>query len=418
MKILLGCVTYHPDVNGAAYFSYRLATTLARRGHDVSVICPGRSFRDEAFVHNGVKVYAVRSVSILVYPDFRVSPSFLAKRSVRKIVKRIKPEIIHLQSHFMIAKAVADVARELGIPTLGTNHFMPENLVHYLHLPKVAEEKLKRFGWNQFLRVYKWLPVVTAPTVTAAKHTERAGLKKQVISISCGIDLTRFHPANDGAELKKRYGIPDGKILLYVGRLDKEKRIDVILHSLQKILQKTSAHLVLAGSGTQRQALESRAEALGVRDRVTFTGFVPDDDLPKLYTLAHIFVIAGIAELQSIVTMEAMASGLPILAAEVMALPELVHHEQNGYLFPKDDSESLAAAAIKLLTDEPLRQKMAQKSLDIIQPHDLRNVIKQYESLYERLIEEQALVLGVQLSRIGHQYEEEAETLASNKFSL
>ncbi len=123
-----------------------------------------------------------------------------------------------------------------------------------------------------------------------------------------------------------------------------------------------------------------------MKDRVTFLGYLPDEDVPRLYRFADVFVIAGIAELQSIVTMEAMASGLPIIAADAMALPELVHRGENGFLFPVDDAQALAAAAVTILSDEPLRRQMAKRSLEIIKAHDINKVVEQYEMLYTQMI--------------------------------
>jgi len=152
--------------------------------------------------------------------------------------------------------------------------------------------------------------------------------------ISCGIDLDRFKPTNDGAYLERRFAIPTDKpVLLYVGRLDKEKRIDIILRALPDILRVTNVHLVLAGVGKEKQKLEELTEKLGIRKAVTFTGFVPDEDLQNIYRIGDLFVTAGIAELQSIVTMEAMASGLPVVAVNVMALPELVHDGEKRLPF-------------------------------------------------------------------------------------
>jgi len=211
-------------------------------------------------------------------------------------------------------------------------------------------------------------------------------LGKEVIPVSCGIDLRRFSPGNDGSKLRQRYGIPGRLILLYTGRLDKEKRIEVILRALPAIVERLDAQLVVAGPGKLRNDLETLAVDLGMKDRVTFLGYLPDEDVPRLYRLADVFVIAAVAELQSIVTMEAMASGLPVIAADVMALPELVHHGENGFLFPQDDAQALAAAAITILSNEPLRRQMAKKSEEIIKVHDINEVVEQYEMLYARML--------------------------------
>jgi 1,2-diacylglycerol 3-alpha-glucosyltransferase len=382
MKILIASDTYYPDVNGAAYFTYRLATALARRGHNVFVMCPSRSLRNTVSNDNEVTLYGIRSIPILIYRNFRISPLFVS-RTIRVALKEISPDVVHIQNHFLIGKEAVPAAKKLGIPVMGTNHFMPENLVHYLHLPGTAERWLQKFAWRQFAQVFEQLDFVTTPTETAAALLRRAGLKKDVIPISCGIDLERFKPTNDGSYLKRALAIPANEpVLLYLGRLDKEKRIDTILRALPHILRVTSVHLVLAGTGKEKQKLEELTEKLGIQNAVTFAGFVADKDLQNVYRIADIFVTAGIAELQSIVTMEAMASGLPVVAVNAMALPELVHDGENGYLFADGDSQMLAEKVVAILSNQALRAEMSKKSLDIIREHDINKTIDKYESIY------------------------------------
>ena len=113
---------------------------------------------------------------------------------------------------------------------------------------------------------------------------------------------------------------------------------------------------------------------------------MPDEDLPNLYKIADCFIIAGTAELQSLVTMEAMASGLPVVGVNAMALPELIHDGENGYLFELDNIESLTQSLIKILSDEKLRKQMGDKSLEIIQAHDINNSMVTFESLYQSML--------------------------------
>jgi 1,2-diacylglycerol 3-alpha-glucosyltransferase len=386
MRILLATDTYYPDVNGAAYFTYRLATMLSHRGHNVFVMCPSRSFRNTVSNDNAVTVYGIRSIPIPIYRNFRISPLFIP-RTVTRAVKEISPDIVHIQNHFLIGKEVVSAAKRLGIPAIGTNHFMPENLVHYLHLPGIAERWVQKLAWRQFVRVFEQLDSVTTPTKTAAALLEKAALNKDVMPVSCGIDLERFKPTNDGAYLKRRFGIPtDRPVLLYVGRLDKEKKIDVVLRALPDISRVTGVHLVLAGLGKEKQNLKALTEKLGIQKAVTFTGFVPDEDLQNIYRVADLFVTAGIAELQSIVTMEAMASGLPVVAVNAMALPELVHNGENGYLFSDGDSEMLAERVIAILANRALRARMSEKSLEIIKDHDINKTVEKYESIYSEIV--------------------------------
>ena len=387
MRILIATDTYYPDVNGAAYFTYRLATILAQRDHNVFVMCPSQSLRNMVSNDKGITVYGIRSIHIPVYQNFRVSTLFIS-RTIRRAIEEISPDIVHIQNHFLIGKRVVSAAKKLGIPIIGTNHFMPENLVHYLHLPEIAESRLRKFAWGQCIRTFEQLDFVTTPTRTAVALLKNAGFSKDVMSISCGIDLERFKPTNNGLYLKQIFAIPvNTPVLLYVGRLDKEKRIDLILRALPDILRVTDVHLVLAGIGKEKQKLEELTEKLGIQKAVTFTGFVPDEDLPNIYKIADLFVIAGIAELQSIVTMEAMASGLPVVAVNAMALPELVHDGENGYLFSDGDHQMLAEKIIAILSNQSMRMQMSKKSLEIIQDHDINKIIEKYESIYNEIVD-------------------------------
>lgn len=387
MKVLIGADTYYPHVNGASYFAQRLAHYLCRRGHSVKVVAPSRRIFNEGYQQNGVRVTGVRSMPVLLYKDFRISPRMLEGKIIEDVMLTWQPEVVHVQGHFFVCKEVLRVAREMGLPTVGTNHFMPENLVHYLHLPGLAAGWLKSWAWKKFRSVFEEIDIVTTPTKTAAQLLQQIGLKKEVLAISCGIDLGRFCPSAEMPDLKPKYAIPAGKkILLYVGRLDKEKNIDLILRGFARAEQTMRTHCVIAGRGAEEGRLKKLVGQLGLEGKVTFTGFVPDDDLPALYALADCFIIAGTAELQSIVTMEAMASGLPVIAVRAMALPELIQPGVSGCLFDPGDEVGVADCITAVLGNNALREKLAQGSLKIIKRHNIENTIDQFEALYRNLL--------------------------------
>lgn len=386
MKILIASVTYYPDVNGASYFTQRLAYYLQKRGHEVLVIATSRTIHNETSQHYGVSAFGVRSYPILVYKDFRFSPAFFTKKAIRKTIQNFNPDIIHTQSHFLFCAEVVEIAKELKIPIVGTNHFMPENLVHYFPLPEFLRNLIKNFGWWQFRRVYDKVDLVTAPTQTAADLTKKSGLAKNIIPISNGIDMERFNPHVKGEYLRKKYSLPDKPLLITVGRLDKEKNIDMLLRALKLVPANIDLHFAIAGKGAEKANLEKLTRKLGITDRVTFLGFVPDEDLPGLYSISICFINGCIAELQCIAAMEGMASGLPVILANVLALPELVRHGENGFLFEIGDHEHIAGYISRIFSDPELKNKMSNKSLEIIKKHDMHNVIDQFESLYARLL--------------------------------
>lgn len=400
MKILLASDTYYPHVNGASYFTQRLAHALAERGHEVAVIAPSQTAAHADGMHGKVRVFSIRSFPVFFYPGFRfVLPGTIQWR-IRDILRGFRPDVVHIQMHFPVSRATVGAARRLGIPAVGTNHFMPENLIHYFHLPPAIARVMQTLAWRDAARVYRKTRGASAPTRTAAAMLER-WIGTPVRTISNGIDLKRFNPPNDPAPARTRYSLPDKPILLSVGRLDKEKNIDVTLRAVALARPHADFHFVVAGNGAERSALEALAQRLGISAHVTFTGFVPDDMLPSLYAAAACFANAGTAELQSIVAMEAMATGLPVLGARAVALPELIRNQENGFLFRPGNATELARQLVKLFTHAELRAAMGRRSLEVIAQHDISKTLEAFEEFYrtalrgEPSVHEQLSTYGV-----------------------
>ena len=387
MKILIVTETYPPNVKGAALATARLAQELAYHGHDISVIAPSTSFKNYKTKKGNLTVYRLRSIIVQKKHQFRVSPQPFHAREFREIVKEVKPDIMHINNPGFLAQTAISISSQLHIPIVGTSHFMPENITHYLHLPDQIEKLLNTSIWKIYAKFYEKLNLIISPTQTAADLLKKLIVGTEVEVISNGIDLKRFNPKNDGEYLKKKYKIPQKPTLLFVGRLDKEKCLDTFIRAIAIIQDKVDLHAVIAGKGKEEKKLRELAEELGVSSLITFTGYVPEKDLQNLYKVGDIFVMPSIAELQSLVTMEAMASGLPIIGADAVALPHLIHNEQNGFLFIPQDENDLADKLLRLLQDEKLREKMAAESLHAIKKHDMKKTIEKIEKAYTRVIE-------------------------------
>lgn len=379
MRIVLATDTYFPHVNGASYSVQRLAHALAAAGHDVHVIAPSQSL-DQTKEHTGsVITHGISSIPIVFYEGFRITVRPIAAWQVRSILAEIQPDIIHMHMHFAIASSALAYARSNGVPVIATNHFMPENLIHYIHLPDRIKQMLIRFAWRDAARVYKKATIVVSPTHTARTLLEQFMDRKSEV-VSNGVPLRHFHSNHDTAAVREKYKLGFSPILLSVSRLDAEKNIDRILHAVART--KTHFTYIVAGKGVERDTLEALASDLGISNRVSFIGFVEDEDLPALYAAADCFINAGTAELQGMSVMEAMATGLPILAAQAVALPELVLNGVNGYLFNPTDHARLATLLDCMFRNPGTMRVMGQKSTDIIQPHSIRNMVNAYEHLY------------------------------------
>lgn len=381
MRILFVSDTYYPHLNGVYYFVCRIAPLLQQKGHQVAVIAPSETIHSSTKKIDNIDVHGIPSLPVLYYQKVRIPIPGLIKTRVSHLIKTFKPDVIHIQDHFIISKAVIKVGKNLGIPVIGTNHFMPENLTALIRSEK-WKKKLEKMLWAEFSKVLNQIIVITTPTETGAKLI-RPKLDVKVIAITCGINLNDFNPFGNPENIRLKYNIPLKPVLLFVGRLDPEKNIEEILRALAFVSKKIDFCFVIVGKGLRKKALEQLTEELGITNHVIFTGFVPEEDLPFLYKLSRCFIIASIAELLSLATLQAMASGLPIIAANAGALPELVHDKINGYLFNTNDKEALARCIIDILTRDDIYAKMCKKSLEKAAQHDINNTVEAFEALYK-----------------------------------
>jgi glycosyltransferase involved in cell wall biosynthesis len=358
-----------------------LGPLLQQKGHKVAVIAPSGSFKPYKKIIDGLEVYGLASVPLLSYPTIRLTIPLLLKSKINRIIQSCKPDIIHIQDHFIISKAAVEVSRDLNIPVIATNHLMPENFTVYFPWENL-KHRFEKFLWKGFSRVFNRVEMVTAPTETAARLI-RSKLHLDVIPVSCGVSLEKFNPSGDTHSVRKKYNIPDKPVLLYVGRLDREKHIEEILKAVTIAVKEIDFCFLIVGKGTRKAALEQLTDQLGIKDKVIFTGFMPDEELPYVYKLSRCFIIASIAELLSIVTLQAMASGLPVIAVNAGALSELVKDKINGYLYEEGDIPAIVRAIQNIISNQELYRKMSEKSLEIVRQHDLYRILESYEKLYE-----------------------------------
>lgn len=381
MNILFVSSTYYPHINGVYYFVCRIGPMLQERGHKVAVIAPSGSIHFSNKKIDNLNVYGMPSLSVIINPTVRLPIPFLLKFRIKQILKNFKPDIIHIQDHFPLSKAVVRVNKNFKIPIMGSNHFMPENLTVLLK-NKNLKQRLENYLWKGFSNVFNQVNLVTTPTETGARLI-RPRLKVNAIAISSGIDLQIFNPSGDTREIKERYSIPDKPILLYAGRLDPEKHIEEILQAVAIAVKKIDFCFVIVGKGTSKTTLEKLTNQLGITDKVIFTGFVPDEDLPYFYKLSRCFIMASIAELLSLGTLQAMASGLPIISVNAGALVELVKDKMNGYLYNEGDVSAIVQSIEEILTNDDVHMKMSKNSLEYVQQHDINKTVESFEKIYQ-----------------------------------
>jgi glycosyltransferase involved in cell wall biosynthesis len=238
------------------------------------------------------------------------------------------------------------------------------------------------------LDVYRRVNVISAQSNAAIKLIQNQGIHIPIFPISCGIDLHLYHPDPqvDQQMYRQRFGIdPNRKIFLFLGRIDGEKHIDLLLQAMKQLSRK-DIQMVIAGHGKVEDSLRWMAADMQINQNIRFTGFIPAEDVPGLMNSVDVFVMPSEAELLSISTLEAMACGRPVLLANALALPELVREGENGYLFKPGDVTDIARY-INVLADQSERwETMGKVSREIALAHDLDDTIKSFEIIYSQLV--------------------------------
>jgi len=387
MKILIAADLHWPTINGVATFSRNLAHGLAARGHEVVVIAPSQTGRRHKEIDENYTIERTRALPFPFYQNFRIS--MMPQAEVRAIIKKFKPDVIHIQMLMGNGRAAMIYGKKFGIPIVATNHAMPENLLDNLRLlapfAKPIGYMIKEYG----ARFHSNADYVTLPTQAAIDLFDGNidDINVPIKAISNGIDLSKFKPGKAPAQLLKKYKIPtDMPIVTYLGRLDSEKHVSILVRAFAKVVKNTKTHLLIVGSGNDLEHLTELAEDLGIADSVTLTGRIPEEDKPGIHRIGKVFVMPSPVELQCISMLEAMASGLPVIGVDDGALHELAQDGKNGYLVKTDDVDAIAEKIVKLLSDEKLREKMAKESVKIAKTHDIEHTLDEFEEIYREVL--------------------------------
>jgi 1,2-diacylglycerol 3-alpha-glucosyltransferase len=379
LTILIAADTYPPHINGAAQFGYRLAKGMTGRGHDVHVLAcradDGKSFtefRPEGTVHR------LRSHGVPTHEYFRICLPWEIKKEISLLFDRVKPDVVHIQSHYMIGEHVLYEAVKRGVRIVATNHFMPENLNPFLPFPQWFKDIIGKISWKDMGKVMGKADVVTTPTPLAAKAMHQHAFLRKVLPLSNGIDSTAYE-LQPGEQIEPH----EHPTVMFAGRLAEEKHVDVLIEAVSKTPPELNVHLEIVGGGEVRSSLEDLVRRLRMTDRVKFLGLASDEELRRAYIQADLFCMPGTAELQSLVTLEAMSASTPVVLADAMALPHLVRDGENGYLFTPNDSDDLAKK-ITMVLELPADQRAAMglASRQMVEPHSIEGTLQTFEDLY------------------------------------
>lgn len=373
-------------ISGAALVAGRLAHGLAARGHRVLVLCA--SDRGPAYLTETENLTTHR---LRAWPNpFRVGQRFVAwpAGAVRAALRAFRPDVVHAHDPTGVGLAALNAAHALNVPTALTLHqlpwFGPASLPEWAAGPARPVEGLL---WHY----YRWLGrrvgrlIVPSAVIAEVVRAHGAG---EPLPLSNGVDLARFDPAGADparlAALRAKHGLDARPIILHVGRLDADKRVDRVLRAAAHAFQQVDAQVVIAGDGRQRPALEALAARLTVPAR--FLGYVAaDGDLPHLYHLAAVFCTASEVEIQSSVVLEASAAALPVAAVRASSMAEFVEEGRTGYLVPPGDERALGERLAELLRDPARARVMGAAGRALAERHTPAATLAAHEAVYAAL---------------------------------
>jgi phosphatidylinositol alpha 1,6-mannosyltransferase len=373
MNILIVSELYYQPVGGVISFVRRLSHDLVAAGHQVTmcVAGAGAGARYRRTSEEGMTIYQMPTVPgvLLTGQQVVTRPS---KHLISKMFDEVKPDVVHVNSPLIaMAYSVVRVAKDRSCPIVFTNHVMAENIFMNATLMKPIAKPSAKVFWRVTLNVANKANFVTSPSETGLTYLKENGLKVPARVITNGVDSEFYCPGQAERSLLASFNIPQGKdYLIHVGRLDGEKRVDVLITAMPAIRKACpNAYLLLAGTGMFQSELEAQVVELGLADCVQFLGFVSDEQKKALLQMSDLFVIASPAELQCIAGLEALACGLPVVAADQAALLDLCADDSHGRLFKFPSAASLAKEVNILLADKKLLEVLCKNARQFIVEH-------------------------------------------------
>ena len=375
MRVALFTNNYLPFCGGVTTSVETLRRGLESRGHEPWVVAP--RFRTAA--RDGARVIRYPSIPAATYPQFALAVPWAPWITAR--VRRLEADVFHAHHPFLLGPVARRLARRQRRPLVFTYHTRYDKYAHYVPFHRaLVEEAAVRLS----TRFAAAADAVIAPSNVIRDELYARGVVTPIAVVPTGVDVTRFRPG-DATRARRALGLlPADLVVLYVGRLDREKSVDRLLVAFERVAGiVAAARLVLVGNGTQTEALRRKAAASTVGDRVTFLGVRPHDTLPTCYQAADVFVFASETETQGLVLAEAAACGLPAVAVAAPGCDEVVRDGETG-LLTKNDPSGLAEAIIGVLLDAARRRGMAARARDVAEREfDARLQIERTLAVYE-----------------------------------
>lgn len=378
MNIGLFTDTYYPELNGVANSVYLLKKELEKKGHNVYVITtktPGAPADEKG-------VFRVPSKACSFVPERRIGLVYHPKIAMK--IHKMKLDIIHTNTEFAIGMFGRIMAKELFVPVVHTYHTIYEDYTHYIKKYISKEDRAKKLAQLYSKFSVRGAEELIVPTEKVAELMRGYGVKPDINIIPTGIDLSRFgtrDTAEQKNKLKKTLGIPKGnKVILYLGRVSQEKNIDEIMEYLDRYMNHhDNVTFLVIGDGPYKSTLEKNAKLMKHRKQMIFAGAKPWDEITHYYQIADVFVSASTSETQGLTYIEALSSGVPVVARKDECLEGVLLQGENGYAFV--DEETFVFGLNQVLWNEK-QINYAKNAMDSVEKFSTEKFAARVENIY------------------------------------
>lgn len=366
--------TYPPEVNGVAITVRRMVDGMLARQHQVQVIRPRQHKQDVALHEHGYAEMLVGGLPLPGYPGLKAGMP--ARGKLIRMWREQRPDVVHIATEGPLGWSAMSAARKLGIPIATDFHTNFHSYSqHYgaAWLNKPIAAYLRHF--------HNKTDCTMVPTAELQQTLLQCGYKNVEV-VARGVDIELFHPRKRSAELRRQWGATDETpVVLLVSRLAAEKNLQVVISAFEQMrITEPSAKLVMVGDGPERAALQQQ------HPHVIFAGMRTGEELAAHYASGDIFLYPSLTETYGNVTVEAMASGLAVLAYDYAAAREHIRHDINGLLAPFNDTPSFvdhAAALIHVPNRVERLRVQARQSVELLA---WSNIMGQLENVLLNLV--------------------------------
>jgi 1,2-diacylglycerol 3-alpha-glucosyltransferase len=365
---------YNPTISGVVRSVGSFRKALSELGHNVFVFCP----QTEDYEDLEPFIFRYPSIDIWQFPDLPfVIP---ISTSIDHVLPSLKMDVIHSHHPVLLGQTAANNAAKFNLPLVFTFHSRYWEYSRYI--AGIGQDFIKDQIDNILCDYLQKCHHIITPSDSLRQILyHEYGFSDQITTIPTGVDITLFEDLDREKE-RKQHHWGNEIILISAGRLAVEKNWGVLMEAAAMVMEKISnIRLVILGDGSEKRKLQKKARSLGITDRFEMPGGIDLDSVGKFLVAADIFCFASISEAQGLVTLEAMAAGLPVAAVDGSGTRDILEDGVQGFL-TSNDSGSLAQAIEKLALDQDLRLKMGLAARTRARDFDILNQARKLEEVY------------------------------------